>query len=244
VAVRARLFAVMVAFGVTVGAGEARGDVCPGPEPGLTVATVDSQERLDYLARAFDREVREIDAWSWIWGTTYTVGAIPQGVGLAYTHDHGTRIDLTVGTISTAFGAVTLYLLPLQLTLPLRSARRHWNDRDPCATLARAERTLVSVDKDEALANGIVAHLGNVAINVGIALILGLGYGRWSSAALNGGIGVAVGEANAFTQPHHLRDVLERYRSGRFDRTSPRLTVAVVPMSARDLMGVALRVTW
>ena len=237
-------FVSIAALGVSLGASPARADVCPTPEAGAAAGAIDSQERLDFLARAFDREVRDLDAWSWTWGSVYAAGAIAEGALLPITHDRGSRVDLTVGLISTAFGALSLYVLPLKLTLPLRAARRRWHEPDPCAVLANAEATLVRVEKNQALANGALAHIGNVAVNAAIALILGLGYGRWTSAAISGGAGVAIGEANAFTQPHHLREVLERYRSGRLDRTSPPLAWTVVPLAGPAMAGAALHRSW
>jgi len=220
--------------------------VCPAPQEGGggSVADIDAQERLDYLARAFDREIGDIDTWSWTWGGIYTAAAVVQGALIPGAPNHGQQVDLVVGTGSAAFGALALTLLPLQLTLPLRSARGHWGDPDRCATLARAERALFRAEKDQALATGILGHVGNVVVNAGLALLLGLGYGRWSSAALNGGIGLAVGETNAFTQPHHLADVVERYRSGRFDLRSPRLSWAVAPVLSTGMAGLELRARW
>jgi hypothetical protein len=228
----------------SLSAADAVAEVCPAPEDAQAVAQIDSAPRLQYLARAFDREVEDIDRWSWIWGSVYTAGTVAQGVALSLTHDPGTRTDLTVGAISAAVGAVSLYGLPLKLTLPLRAARRHWNDPDPCAVLARAERTLVSVEKDQAFANGPLAHIGNIAVNAGIALILGLGYGRWPSAAISAGVGVTIGEANAFTQPHHLRDVLARYRAGRLDASPATVSWSIVPVIAKQGSGAALILSW
>jgi hypothetical protein len=238
-------FAATLAASLT--ARGARADVCPAPDDAPGVGKVDAQVRLDFLAHAFDREVSDIDAWSWGWGSVYVAGTIVQAVALVPTTDHGKRIDLEVGAISTTVGALSLTVLPLQLTLPLRSARSHWGDADKCAVLARAEHTLASVEKDQALANSIVGHIGNVAVNLGIALILGVGYHQWSSAAISGGVGVAIGEANAFTQPHHLHDVLMRYRTGRFDGPdAPPLSVAwsVAPVVSPQMSGLKLAVTW
>jgi hypothetical protein len=222
----------------------AHAEVCPVPEGADPLAKVDARERLDYLARAFDREVTETDRWSWAWTSIYVGGVAAEGALLATAHDPGKRIDDTVGLGSTAFGAVALFALPLTLTLPLRAARAHWNDPDRCKTLANAEETLLKVEKDQEFAHGVLGHIGNAAVNVGFGLLLGLGYGRWSSAALNTSIGIVVGEVNAFTQPRNLRDVLERYRSGRFDLTSPRMTWAVVPMVSPQMSGAALRLSW
>jgi hypothetical protein len=188
--------------------------------------------------------VSDIDEWSWAWGSVYAAGVIAQGAALPFTSDHGKRIDLYVGVASTGFGALSLTLLPLQLTVPLRSARGHLQDPDRCAALARAEATLFKVDKDQRLATSWVGHAGNILVNVGIGLILGLGYDRWSSGALSMGVGIAVGEGNAFTQPHHLKDVIERYRSGRFDLMAPRMTWAVVPLASPEMHGAAVRVSW
>jgi len=239
---RARAFAAMLL--ISLAGGSARAELCPAPPDAPAVGPLDAQARLDYLAHTFDREVRDTDIWSWSWGSVYTAGAAAQGVGVALSHDHGTRIDLTVGWISTGVGALTLLGLPLQLTLPLRAARGHWSDPDRCATLLHAEQVLAKVESDQALATGIFAHIGNVAVNVGIALILGLGYGRWPSAAISGGVGIAIGELNTFTQPHHLREALERYRAGQLEAPAPALAWTVVPLVAPKTGGAALALAW
>jgi hypothetical protein len=244
------VFAAAV-LGSTVGLASthAGAAVCPAPEGAPAVATVDPEVRIAYLTQAFDREVRDIDAWSWTWGGIYATATIAQGTALALTTNHATKIDLTVGTIAAGFGALSLTLLPLKLTLPMRSAsdaaKHRGLDEDPCLALARAEQTLLRVAKDQALSTGIIGHIGNVAVNLGIALILGLGYGHWVSGAVSGGIGLAVGETNAFTQPHHLAEVLERYRSGRLDPTTPKPpSCSVVPVVSPSMAGATVVLAW
>jgi hypothetical protein len=225
----------------------AAADTCPVMEGAPGLARTATEERLAYLARAFDREVHDVDTWSWTWGSIYTAGVVAESVALGITTNHGTRTDLTVGVIATAVGAASLYGLPLKLTLPLRAARRHWDDPDACAVLARAERTLVNVEANQRLATGILPHLGNVAANAAIALILGVGYGRWSSAAISAGVGLAIGETNAFTQPHHLSTVLTRYRSGQLDGPDvppPSVSWAIAPVLTRRMSGAALVLQW
>ncbi len=238
--------AVLTALGPMILAEQdASADVCPAPPEAPLAAQVGSAERLDSLARTFDREIRDIDAWSWTWGSVYAAGVVAESVAFASTHDEGARIDLAVGISATAFGAASLYVLPLKLTLPLRASRSDWNDPDRCKVLARAERTLVSVERDQALATGVFAHLGNVAVNAAIVLVLGVGYGHWVSAALSGGIGVAVGEANLLTQPHHLRAALLRYRSGRLDAPDDaKVAWSIAPLVARRASGAMLTVSW
>ncbi len=175
------------------------------------VAQIDARERLDFLARAFDREIYDVDEWSWTWGSVYTAGVVAEGVALSVTHDRGARIDLTVGILATGFGALSLYGLPLKLTLPLRASRSHWeDDADRCADLARAERTLVGEENDQSFATGIFAHVGNVAVNAAIVLILGLGYGHWTSAALS---------VRALSEPAHVRRIPTKCPTEQFDWT-------------------------
>jgi hypothetical protein len=246
-----RFVFVAAALGSTTGLAstDAGASVCPAPEEAPAVATIEPERRLAYLTQAFDREVRDIDTWSWTWGAIYTAGTIAQGTALALTTNHATQIDLAVGTIAAGFGALSLTLLPLKLTLPMRSAsdaaKRKGPGEDPCPALANAEQTLVSVAKDQAFATGIVGHIGNFAVNLGIALVLGLGYGHWVTAAVSGGVGFAVGETNVFTQPHHLAEVLERYRSGRLDPATPKLSsFSVVPVVSPSMSGAALVFVW
>jgi hypothetical protein len=227
----------------------ARAAVCPAPEWAPAVATLDADARLEYLTGAFDREVHAIDSWSWTWGGIYAAGTVAQGTALALISDHATKIDLTVGTIAAGFGALSLTLLPLKLTLPMRSAsgaaKRKQPGDDPCLALAAAERTLLSVEKDQALATGIVGHIGNVAVNLGLVLLLGLGYGHWVPAALSGGIGLAVGETNAFTQPHHLAEVVAQYRAGQLDSTPAKVSSwSVVPVVSPSMSGAMVGFTW
>ena len=243
------VFAAAVLGAATVPSTHAGAVECPAPEWAPAVATIDAGVRLEYLTRAFDREVRDIDTWSWTWGGIYAGAAIAQGTALVLIKNPATRTDLAVGTIAAGFGALSLTLLPLKLTLPMRSAssaaKQPRVGEDPCLALAGAERTLVAVEKNQALSTGIVGHIGNVAVNLGLALILGLGYGHWVAAALSGGIGLAVGETNAFTQPHHLAEVIEQYRSGGLDPTPPKVSSwSVVPAVSRSMSGATVVFAW
>jgi hypothetical protein len=209
-------------------AGAAGGAACPAPEA-APLGSIDAETRLRFLARVFEREVRDLDIWSWSWGTTYVAAAAAQGSIAAVTRDHGLRIDLTVGAVSAGVGALTLYGLPLQVTLPLRAAPRPANamrappnvpDPELCRALAEAETTLFGAASRERLSSGWLAHAGNVLFNAGLVVVLGVGFRRWASAALSAGIGTAVGEANVLTQPHHLPDVSDRYRAGHLDEAA------------------------
>jgi hypothetical protein len=194
---------------------------CPAPSGAPALANIDAEVRLAFLAHAFDREIADVDLWSWTWGSVYVSAGAAQGVAIALVRNRGARVDLSVGAISAGVGALSLYGLPLRVTLPLRDARSEWGDADRCRVLADAEATLASVATTQRLSGGWVPHVGNVVFNAALALILGWGFGRWTSAGLSAGIGTAVGEANVLTQPHRMPRTLDRYLDGRVDEAPP-----------------------
>jgi hypothetical protein len=220
----------------------AHADACPAATPALEA--IDAEERLRFLGATFDREIRNVDVWSWTWGSIYAAAAVTQTAVIPVVSDHGVRTDLAVGAVSAGVGSLSLYLLPLQITLPLRNARRQWADPDRCRVLASAEETLATGARHEAFSNGVVPHIGNVLANAGIALILGLGYGRWKSAAISGGIGLAVGETNAFTQPHRLPTALQRYRAGQLENGPAAVAWSVAPLRVDGAWGAAIALTF
>jgi hypothetical protein len=247
--VQARLgpcLALATLSGLTGWAGDARATSCPAPEGAPALAAVSAEARLRFLSDAFDREIRDIDLWSWSWGTTYVAAGGAQAIATAFVSDHGARIDLSVGAVSAAIGALSLYGLPLEITLPLRASRRTFGDPDLCRVLSGAEGTLVEATAAQRLSSGWVPHAGNVAFNAALALVLGFGFKRWESAALSAGIGTVVGEANVLTEPHHLSGVLERYRAGRLDGESAtaarRMVLAPMAVSS-DGRGMSVTVS-
>lgn len=223
VAIRARGWLQTAALVAALGAAprSAAALTCPAPSGASALANVDAETRLAFLARAFDREIADVDLWSWTWGSIYVAAGAGQGIAIAFVGQRGPRIDLTVGAIAAGVGALSLYGLPLRVTLPLRDARREWGDADRCRVLANAEATLVSVAATQRLSGGWIPHVGNVLFNAALVLILGWGFGRWTSAALSAGIGTAVGEANVLTQPHRMPRVLDRYLDGHVDAAAP-----------------------
>jgi hypothetical protein len=213
------LLVALACAGAATATGRAWAEDCPTRPDAVALTDAEVELRLAFLADTFDREVRNVDAWSWTWGSVYAAGAAAQATVAGVTKDTGVREGLTVGAISTGIGSVSLYVLPLTLTLPLRSAERRWDDPDRCTLLELAERALADGAKHEALSNGIVPHIGNVVANAAVALVLGLGFHLWTSAAISAGSGLAVGEANVFTQPHGLGRAEQRYRTGDLSRS-------------------------
>ena len=57
-------------------------------------------------------------------------------------------------------------------------------------------------------------HVGNVLFNVGLSLVLGLGYNHWRGAIVNFAVGTVIGEANILSAPAHLISGWKRYQKG------------------------------
>ncbi|MGD0678641.1 MAG: hypothetical protein ABSC94_24805 [Polyangiaceae bacterium] len=223
----------------------ARAESCPAPADAPLLADHDSEERLAFLGRVFDREVHDLDVWSWTWGSIYATAAVAQVATIPLVQDKGVHEDLGAGAVSAAIGSLSLFLLPLEITLPLRGARSDWADPRRCRLLRESETTLTRVEGQQRLSTGWLPHVGNVAFNAGLALVLGWGFGRWKSAAISAGVGTAVGELNILTQPHHLAEAIERYHAGKLDQqtAAPRVW-SIGPELSRRALGLSLNLQW
>jgi hypothetical protein len=150
------------------------------------------------LQQQIDNEVRGLRIWSISWGSIYAVEAgVDIGIAIA-TNDPNARIDLTVGGISAIIGSLSAYLIPLRFTIPLQGPHR-------CEALEK-------VAEEQQLGRSWLGHVGNVAINAAVLMILGVGYHHWQSAFIGAGIGLAVGELTLWTQPAHLKNVLKEHQ--------------------------------
>lgn len=170
----------------------------------------DVEERLEVLRGAFDDQIRGLEIWSYSWGSIYTAAAATQAIVTTQLKpDDPARTDLIVGAVSAGVGSLTFWVAPLRFTLPLKNVRKDWDNPDRCALLARAEAVRTKVASEQRLGKSWIAHAGNVLVNVGISLILGLGYNHWQAALISGLVGTAIGELNLFTQPAKLDRVEE-----------------------------------
>jgi len=108
--------------------------------------------------------------------------------------DHDTKIDMTVGAIST-LGIFLGVLLPPDIDDSPHS--------EACpARLVESEKRLVDGADNEKSARSPLFHVANGLFNIGVGLVLGLGYGHWTSGAVNAGLGFLVGEAQILTTPN------------------------------------------
>jgi hypothetical protein len=220
-------------------AATARATTCPAPFEGPLLDGQDVEARLSFLVGALTENARRLNAWSLGWGTTYAVATAAQVTAIPLVHG-GVRIDLSAGAIAAGIGSAALYLLPLQITGAARFSDAELDDPDRCQILAQVERRFFESAEIDRLSASWLAHAGNLAINAALALVLGLGYGRWTSAAISAAVGLSVGEANLWTQPHGLVSAEKRYLDGDLGEGSPAAGWQIIPSLGASFAGATI----
>lgn len=198
---------------------------CPVPEGAAAALSArDVEARRLFLGQAVASEASAARSWLLGWGLGH--GALLSGnLVLAEVGDRSARPDRIVAASAAGVG-----LLATQLGRhgALRASRQlEALAGTSCAALAEAEAAFVQLAEDDRRTTAWYMHAVNVAFNVGMGLILGLGYDRWGPAALQMGVGSAVGEALILTRPTAAIDALARYRAGEL---SPPSSARVVPL--------------
>lgn len=197
-------------------------------------------ERLRYLSRALDADAASARTWGLAWGTVYGVGTLGQIAAMPLLGPEDQK-DFVVGIASTAVGVgFTILGLPEVMADAPAFAARAAGGGDECELLAEAERLIVKDAANELSGVTWYLHAANVAFNLGLGLVIGLGFGHWLSALINFVTGAAIGEGTIFTLPTALNGAWARYLSGDLGPPAP-TAVQLIPVPVAGGMGLALR---
>jgi hypothetical protein len=151
-------------------------------------------------------------AWQWGWTGLYTFSTLGNGVAAATTDDGDDRVYAVVETVKSGVAAALMLLDPLPARLgaePMRAVPAG----DRLQRLAVGERQLVVNAERAATRYGPARHLATVASGLlGGAVIWALGDG--SDAVRSTLVGIAVGEAQIWSQPWRATGDLRDYRAG------------------------------
>jgi hypothetical protein len=193
-------------------------DRCPaGAGGGTALAEIDPELRLRFIDERLARTGRNARIWTWGWGIGIGVATIGNLIPLAFVAPDQ-RIDWYVGAATTVVGVVPLLIAPLDVIADARALRARIAARAPgddvCVLLADAEAKLVRDAQNQADGQRWWLHVGNVVLNTGVGLFLGIGYHHWGAGAFNAIFGSAIGEAIILTQPTSSIDDLRAYRAG------------------------------
>lgn len=211
---------------------------CAVPEGAspVSVASQGADVRLRFLSKLLREEGDASKRWSGGWGGLYGLLAVTQlAVMPLFAKEEWP--DWYWGAGSSLVGVAFTVLGPLEVQHAgepfAKSAERASGD-EVCRLIAEGERLLREGAEQEAGSARWFMHAGNVLFNAGLGLVLGLGYERWVSAAINFAVGTLIGELTIFTAPNQLVPGLERYLRGGGERPPP-LTVRVVPTAGPGL---------
>lgn len=209
---------------------------------------VPDEARLSFIRAELAADASAATAWEWGWGGSFAGLTVAQLVLVPILHTRDTRIDLYNGAASTFIGLLPLVLLPLRSMGDHRRLEEEITNRtedvSTCTLLASAERYLLRDAEGEAFGTSALAHIVNVALGVGAAVVLGFGYDHWTSAILRGTVGVAVGEALILTQPRGAVRALDRYRLGEVGAAAvARIDWSVAPMLGANFAGASFSMT-
>jgi hypothetical protein len=224
---------------------------CPpisGGDPSL--ADVDTEERLRFIRERLAHEAGRARVWSEVWSLGWGLLTGAQLALIPIFDDEGTQVDMLVGAGSSAIGLAGQLLLPLKVKSDQPRLEEHLagsaGDPDRCALLRRAEEVFIQDAENEAEGKSWLMHGANVLVNTGVLLILGLGFDRWESGAINAAAGLVLGETMILTQPAGLEDDLERYRKA--DLSAPGEPRAgrwgLMPVFSQNDLGIALTVSF
>jgi hypothetical protein len=145
-----------------------------------------------------------------------------------------------VATAGSLLGVAALGFLPLKVMADQRELDRLLvapAGRGSCSLLADAERMLLRDAGSEEFGRGPLVHIGNFVLNLGLGLIIGLGFGHGTVAAISTLVGIVVGEIQIASQPTGSISLLERYRAGDLAPPSSQPPSATVSASAASGQG-------
>jgi hypothetical protein len=226
VAIRGVALAAVLAWPLTLAPAARAASCAPSAALGVTdgrLGAIDAERRLRFIDAELARSAHRASVWVWGWSVALGVGTIGNLVPVPFVRADE-RIDWYTGAVTTVIGIVPLLALPPEVIADARQLHTRLGARgttDVCALLSDAETRLVRDAENQADGRRWWVHVGNVIVNAGVGLFLGLGYHHWVAGALNAASGATIGEIIIFTQPTDTIDGLRRYRAGAVDDGAP-----------------------
>lgn len=246
---RPGLFALAVLLLTGGDAGAAASRRCPTIEGGSeALAALDASDRLEFIRTRLRHDAWRARQWSWGFGGGYAILTAASLAIAPNMKDVASRPDIYVGAGSAAVGLGLITIAPLKVMRDSDVLEHHLAhagpDVDRCRLLAIAEHMLIRDSAGEKFGRGWFTQTGNALLGVGAFLILGVGYKRWVSGAINGVASIAVGELMILLQPVGLVRDLRNYRAGDLRQPRPRrprrVAWSVSPALSFQVVGLDL----
>jgi hypothetical protein len=220
------------------------GGSCPLPARATPeLAAYDDFDRYSFLRDRIHQSATHAAIYMGGWATVYGATAVTQ-FALIPAADAETRKDRILGGSAAAFGMI-FALVPPRILIEdgrLRSAE----SIGVCGDIARVEAALDASIRDEDFANSPLMHAGNFLFNMGLGLIIGVGFHHVDVAILTATSGVFIGEVQFYTRPHTSRADLDDYLNGALHPRSvgSRFNWAAAPIVRPDGGGMSFALTF
>ncbi len=234
----------VLGFALVMCARPALSDECTaslvGGEPALQ--QLNAETRLHFIRERLRIDARNARIWSYSWGTIYSALTVGQFVAAPLV-SHASGLDLYVGGSAALVGVIPLVVTPLKVIgdeKRLDEIEADTPTTTPCVALAWTEELLNRDAANEGQGQSLLFHGGNVVVNAGIFLIIGAGFGHWTSATISLLTGIATGEIMILTQPVGALKALRQYRRGELASPSAGVRIGIAPLLARNSSGVVL----
>ncbi len=231
--------AIVVASMLAVAPAAAQCPIPRGASPSL--AERSTEERMRFILERTQHAEEVTRTWTTVFSLSY-LGLVAAQMGLiVIVDDPGARIDFAIGAVGSMIGVASLAIF----RAPVLVDRASIEELAPramsgdCAALAEAEAFLEADASNEDFGTSWLIHVGNVVFNLGIGLVMGLGYDRWISGAISAGVGILVGEVQILTRPTRMLDTLRRYQAGELGDDGA-ASLRVVPIVSPAQFGVGV----
>ncbi len=242
-----RALAFLAITAVASSQARAQSASCPLPEGAApSLAEVGTEARLGFIRERLERDAVPARRWTWGWAIGYAVVGAAQLSTAHLFNESGRRTDFYVGGIRSLIASAAALILPTTAPREHRRLERRLASRPvvDCALLAEAEAGLARAAASERRGKSWTKHAMVFGYNAIFALILGLGYDRWPSAAISMGTGMLAGELMILTQPTRARRDWGKYLAAELAPAPPPVSWMIVPTLGAGSAGAALVVTF
>lgn len=241
------------ALGISLGCDVASALECPAPKGASpTLSSLDPEDRVRFISQVLTQTARAERRYALGWSLTYAGLSAGSWVmlPLSSASDPGQLVESAWNSGTSAFAALFVLYAPLVAARDVSRLSQQLDllRHDRCAQLAEAERVLAKVADNQQSARNALAHISNVAFNVGLGLVLGYALHRPSGAAMSTGIGVVFGELMIATRPKSALQAHSAYKEGRLLAPSSTSSspgeligqITLVPTVQNQTYGLAL----
>lgn len=175
--------------------------------------------RLGFIERHLEASTFAADRWWYGWYAGFTALTVGQFTIAVAITDRDRRPDYVVGAVASSLGVVPRALFPFTPRTAAASLRVYpaTTPEERRRKLAAAERLLHAASDVEIQGRSWLTHALGLSVSLATGLVLGLGYHSTRGALLDSLGGVALVEAQIFTQPTAAIDAWRAYGLGHLE---------------------------